>query len=149
MHPFRKLSVWRRAHSLALAVHEVSEWRSRVRYVSLIDQMCRASASIPANIVEASAQVTAPQFARYLTIAFASAKELEYHILLARDLGVIAVADYTRLEARIDQVCGMLVVLRKRILEDGGRQTPDGRRRTGDKRTADGGRRNEDVPQAH
>lgn len=121
MHPFRKLNVWRRAHSLALAVHQISEGRPRVRYVSLINQMCRASASIPANIVEGSAQVTAPQFARYLTMAIASAKELEYHILLARDLGVVAAADYTRLEARIDQVCGMLVVLRKRVLGDGGR----------------------------
>src|SRR5262245_48168130 len=108
MFPFRKLSVWRRAHALALMVHEVTERRSRGRYYSLINQMRRASASIPANIAEGSGQVTAPQFARYLTIAIGSARELDYHVLLAKDLGVLPMSDYARLSARADQLCGML-----------------------------------------
>ena len=120
MYPFRKLSVWRRAHALALSVHEVTERNDRGRHVSLIGQTRKASCSIAATIVTGSAQPTSPQFAAYLTTALTSARQLDYHVLLARDLGVIPLADYTRLEARIDQVCRMLAVLRKRVLESSG-----------------------------
>jgi four helix bundle protein len=117
MFPFRKLAVWRRAHALTLAIHEVTERTYRGRFVSLVYQMRRASMSIAANVAEGSAQVTPAQFARYLTIALGSAKELDYHVLLARDLSLIPSSDYARLDARIDQVCRMLAVLRQRVLE--------------------------------
>jgi four helix bundle protein len=45
--------------------------------------------SIPANIVEGRAQQTDPEFARFVKYAIASAAELEYHILVARDTSVI------------------------------------------------------------
>jgi four helix bundle protein len=117
MFPFRKLAVWRRAHALALHVHEVTERIYRGRYASLINQMRRASLSVGANIAEGSGQVTAAQFARYLTIAIGSARELDYHVLVARDLGLLPLSDYARLDARIDQVGGMLAVLRLRVLQ--------------------------------
>jgi four helix bundle protein len=124
MYPFRKLSVWRRAHALVLAVHEVTERSDRGRHASLIDLTRRASASVAANIVKGSAQATSRQFAQYLTSALNAAKELDYHVLLARDLGVIPLSDVTRLEARIDQVCGMLAVLRLRVLQGENRRPP-------------------------
>ena len=121
MFPFRKLAVWRRAHALSLAIHEVTERVYRGRYASLIDQMRRASVSIAASIVEGSGQTTKPQFARYLTIALDSARELDYHALLAKDLGILPLSDYARLEARVDQVCRMIAVLRIRVLEEADR----------------------------
>jgi four helix bundle protein len=117
MFPFRKLAVWRRAHTLALNVHEVTERVYRGRYVSLINQMRRSSMSVAANVAEGSRQVTAAQFARYLTIALGSARELDYHVLLAKDLGLLPLSDYARLDARIDQVCRMLTVLRIRVVQ--------------------------------
>lgn len=118
MYPFRKLSVWRRAHALALQVHEVTEpaFRRR-RYWSLIDQMRRAAMSVASNIAEGSGQATSAQFARYLTIALGSARELDYHVLLARDLAVLTSSDYVRLDARVDQVSRMLTVFRNRVAE--------------------------------
>jgi len=81
--------------------------------------MRRASSSIAANIAEGSGQVTAAQFARYLTIALGSARELDYHLLLAHDLGVYSSSDYARLDARVDEVCRVLVVLRMRVVQRG------------------------------
>ena len=78
--------------------------------------------SIPANIAEGTGQVTAAQFARYLTIALGSARELDYHVLVARDLMLLGSSDYARLEARVDQVCRMLAVLRLRVLERANRK---------------------------
>ncbi|HZI27858.1 MAG TPA: four helix bundle protein [Gemmatimonadaceae bacterium] len=117
MFPFRKLAVWQRAHRLTLSIHEVTERVYRGRYASLINQMRRASMSIAANISEGSGQVTPAQFARYLTIAIGSVRELDYHVLLAKDLGLLPLSDYARLDARIDQVAGMLTALRVRVLE--------------------------------
>ena len=117
MYPFRKLAVWRRAHALALSVHEITERAYRGRFVSLINQMRRASLSVAANISEGTGQVTAAQFARYLTISLGSARELDYHILVAKDLGLLSMSDYARLEARVDQVCRMLAVLRIRVVQ--------------------------------
>lgn len=115
MHPFRKLVVWRRAHELALQVHEVTERNYQGRYWSLIDQMRRAATSIASNIAEGSGQVTSAQFARYLTIALGSVRELDYQVLLARDLGVITISDGVRLDARVEQVSRMLTVFRSRV----------------------------------
>jgi len=127
MYPFRKLSVWRRAHALTLIIHEVTERSYRGRYVSLVNQMRRASMSIAANIAEGTGQVTAAQFARYLTIALGSARELDYHVLVARDLKILGSSDHARLEARVDQVCRMLAVLRLRVLERAKRKGEDPR----------------------
>lgn len=115
MYPFRKLAVWQRAHALALQVHEVTERHYQGRYWSLIDQMRRAATSIASNIAEGSGQVTSAQFARYLTIALGSARELDYQVLLARDLGVVPTSDCVRLDARVDQLSRMLVVFRDRV----------------------------------
>ena len=117
MYPFRKLAVWHRAHELTLGIHEVTERVYRGRYASLINQMRRASMSVAANIAEGCGQVTAAQFARYLTISIGSLRELDYHVLLAKDLGVLPLADFARLDARVDQVAAMLAMLRVRVLE--------------------------------
>jgi len=103
---------------LTLKVHVATEPAfQRRRYWSLIDQMRRASMSVASNISEGSGHATSAQFARYLTIALASARELDYHILLAHDLAVITPSDYARLDARIDQVSRMLLVFRNRVAE--------------------------------
>ena len=115
MHPFRKLKVWRKAHELALRTYRATKGITNTSYPGLRSQINRAAQSIPANICEGAGRDTAPQFARGLEVAIASARELDYHILLARDLGAISTGEHTRLSARIDQVCAMAVNLRKRV----------------------------------
>ena len=53
MAEFAKLHVWRKAHALALNVHNVATGIRGSNYASLRSQMIRAAMSIPANIVEA------------------------------------------------------------------------------------------------
>jgi four helix bundle protein len=77
MQNYRKLSVWVKAHALAVAIHELTEQLPRRNNVELVDQMRRASHSVPTNIVEGAGSSTQKEFARFLKIAFASANELE------------------------------------------------------------------------
>ncbi len=117
MYPFRKLSVWEKAHALTLRAYAVTDGVVARRYPVLCSQLRRAIASIPANIAEGAGHSTDPQFNRFLEIALASAREADYHLLLAKDLSAIAAKDYAILEARLSEVQGMLMGLRKRVLE--------------------------------
>ena len=108
MGDFTKLLVWRKAHALALNVHAVAITIRGSNYVSLRSQMIRASMSIPANIVEGRSQKTERDFARFLGYALNSSSELEYHLMVARDIKAISVSVYTSLFDQTIEVKKML-----------------------------------------
>ena len=115
MHPFRRLAVWEKAHELVLLAYPVTEGPLQRRFPSLANQLRRALAAIPANIAEGSGHSSQAQFNRYLSIALASAREAEYHLLLAKDLGALDLKQYAGLEARLGAVTGMLFRLRSTV----------------------------------
>ena len=96
MKDFRKQKVWQKAHDLALEVYRVTEAFPKREVFGLTSQIRRAGVSIPANIAEGCGQDTDADFARFLQIAMGSASELEYHLLLAHDLGFVSDPDYER-----------------------------------------------------
>ena len=51
------------------------------------------------------------ELGRFLQIAMGSASELEYHLLLARDLEVMKPLDYLRLSSEVTEVNKMLASL--------------------------------------
>jgi four helix bundle protein len=108
MSDFKKLDVWRKSHALALNVHRAAK-RIRGRdYIALRSQMLRAAMSIPTNMVEGSGQRSRPEFARFLIIALNSATELEYHLISAKDFGVISISDFGSISAqpsKCDECC--------------------------------------------
>ena len=97
MQDFRKLTVWQKSHSLTLEIYKVTENFPKNELFGLISQIRRSCVSIPANIVEGCGRNSDPEFARFLSIAMGSATELEYHLLLARDLGLLGQTDYENL----------------------------------------------------
>jgi four helix bundle protein len=119
MGDFRKLRVWRAAQDLAIDTHRVTVRMRGVGRTTLRDQLSRAAMSVPNNIVEGSAHESPREFARFLRYALASVSEAEGELQLARDLGMIAQADFTRLLAQIVDVRKMLHGLIKRITGDG------------------------------
>jgi four helix bundle protein len=115
MGDFAKLHVWRKAHALALNVHAVAIRIRGSNYVSLRSQMIRASISIPANIVEGRGQKSERDFARFLGYALNSSSELEYHLVVARDIRAITLNDFSSLLSQLIEVRKMLHGLLKRI----------------------------------
>ena len=124
MAPFRKLTVWKKAHELVLRVYEATADLSDRKHPGLAAQLRTAAAAVAARIVEGSGRDSPGEFAEFLDVALRRARELDYHLLLAADLGALGRSDYARLNARIDQVCRMLAALRKTVQERTGLPRP-------------------------
>jgi four helix bundle protein len=108
MSGFRDLVVWRKAHALTLAVYRITAAFPSGERFHLVSQTRRAAASVAANIAESGGRVSRADRARFLHIALGSARELEYHLILAHDLNYLdAEAARTQLQA-VDEVQRML-----------------------------------------
>jgi four helix bundle protein len=115
---FRKQKVWQKAHNLALEVYRVTETFPKAELFGLTSQIRRTCVSIPANIAEGCGRDTDADFARFLQIAMGSASELEYHLLLARDLGFLDKTPYEQLHSKTMEVKQMLTSFIKKLKAD-------------------------------
>jgi four helix bundle protein len=108
MRNFREIKVWERAHSLTLDVYKVTRAFPKDELYGLTSQTRRAAASVGANIAEGCGKNSKPDFARFLQIALGSASELEYHLLLAHDLGYLPGEVHEQLAVRVTEIKRML-----------------------------------------
>jgi four helix bundle protein len=113
---YKKLSVWRKAHALALNVHRVAVRLKGSDYASLRSQLMSASMSIPTNIVEGTGQESGKDFGRFIRYALNSSSELEYHVTVARDIQAIDATDFDSLTAQTIEVRKMLHGLRETVM---------------------------------
>lgn len=81
-------------------------------------QIRRACVSIPANIAEGCGRSSDAELARFLYIAMGSASELEYHLLLSHDLGLLKDMVYDDLSEKVIQLKQMLTGLIKKLKAD-------------------------------
>ena len=112
---FRDLKVWERAHALTLNIYKATNRFPGAEQYGLTSQMRRCSASIGANIAEGCGKRGNNEFQRFLQIASGSASELDYHLLLARDLGFMADDQYLLLADQLSQLRRMLTSLLQKV----------------------------------
>lgn len=108
MQDFRSLKVWQKGHQLTLAIYKATTKFPKDELFGLTAQTRRASASIPANIAEGCGRSGKAELGRYLQISMGSASEVEYHLLLAHDLGLLNDADHKRLESLVVELKRMI-----------------------------------------
>ncbi len=108
MKDYRNLTVWAKAHDLALETYRATATFPKEEIYGLVSQLRRASVSIPANIAEGCGRSGDAELRHFMDISLGSANELEYHLLLSRDLGFINEADYRKLSQDVIQVKRML-----------------------------------------
>ncbi|MGH7652860.1 MAG: four helix bundle protein [Gemmatimonadaceae bacterium] len=108
MGDFKKLKVWGKAHALALNVHRVTARIRGSQHAGLRNQMIRAAMSIPANVVEGNGQRSSADYNRFVGFALNSSSELEYHLMMARDIRLITARDFASLSAQTIEVRKML-----------------------------------------
>jgi four helix bundle protein len=105
---FRELIIWQRSHQLVLAVYRVTKSFPKEELFGLTSQLRRSAASIPANIAEGCGRDGDAELKRFLNIALGSACELDYHLLLASELGYIPLEDAQPLCAEVLDLRRML-----------------------------------------
>ena len=84
-----KLTAFQLADELAVLVYGETRSFPREELFALRAQMRRAAVSVASNIVEGCARRTQADYLHFLDVAFASLRELEYQISLARRLASI------------------------------------------------------------
>jgi four helix bundle protein len=112
---YRELKVWQKAHELTLAVYRATAAFPREEMYGLTIQIRRSSSSIAANLAEGCGRNGTAEFARFCSIAMGSASELEYHLLLARDLKLLKPKDHEQIAQQATEVKRMLTGLLKRL----------------------------------
>jgi four helix bundle protein len=115
MQDFRDIKVWHKAHALILAIYQSTRAFPPDEKFGIISQLRRASVSIAANIVEGCKRRTNAEYARFLNISEGSASEVEYLILLAKDLNYITEVEAVNLSEQIVEVSKMLYSLRNAV----------------------------------
>jgi four helix bundle protein len=115
---YHRLEIWRRAHALAIAIHDMARGIRGREFATLRSQLTRAADSVAANIVEGCGAASARDFARFLDMSIRSASETEYHLLSARDRRALVERRWRRLSSEAVEIRRMIYAYRKRLLEE-------------------------------
>ena len=115
MKDFHQLKVWIKAHQLTLQIYQITAHFPKEEKYGLSSQLRRASSSICANLAEGCGRNGDAELARFCSIACGSASELEYHLLLARDLHFISGGDHDALSLEATEVKRMLTALIQKL----------------------------------
>jgi four helix bundle protein len=118
MQDFRKLMIWQKSHELTLSVYRATLEFPREELYGLVSQMRRCASSVPSNIAEGCGRSTKPDFLRFLYVAMGSAKELEYQLLLCRDLHYLSESLYASLADDVAAVEKMLAAFIAKVERD-------------------------------
>ena len=108
MKDYKNFLVWQKSHQLTLDVYKILHSFPKEEMFGLTSQMKRASSSIPTNIAEGCGRNSDKDFTRFLVIAFGSANELEYQIILSSDLNFIQSEVSEKLLAQVEEIKKML-----------------------------------------
>ncbi len=115
MQRFTQLKVWQRSHKLALSLYRETLRFPKHELFGVTSQLRRAAVSVPANIAEGSKRISSKEYARFLNVAEGSTAELEYLLVLSRDLEYIGSEKADELISEAREVASMLSGLRRRV----------------------------------
>ncbi|MBE98772.1 four helix bundle protein [Flavobacterium coralii] len=117
MKDYKKFLVWQKAHQLTLEIYRVTKNFPKSEQFNLISQINRASLSIPTNIAEGCGRESQKELIRFLYISSGSAHEMEYFLLVSKDLGFIEKDLYNKLNSEVNEIKKMLASLIRKIAE--------------------------------
>ena len=117
MQDFRKLHVWQLSHELVLQLYDTTKKFPPAERFGLTAQLRRCAVSVPSNLAEGCGRSSRRDFARFIQIAFGSASELQYQLLLSRDLAYLDADTWKRYDGMVDEVKRMLFGLLDAVRE--------------------------------
>ena len=115
MRNYRDLQVWSKAHAVTLELYRLSRNFPREEIYGLTSQLQRSATSMGSNLAEGCGRRTSSELGHFVRIAMGSASELDYQLLLCRDLGYLKTDDYTRTANKLTEVRKMLTALLSKV----------------------------------
>ena len=104
MGDFRKLIAWQKGRALTSALHAAFRGRRSADFPGLRGQILRAAEAVPSNLAEGCAKRSRRELARFAEMAYSSAKEVESHLITARDTEILPLPTFEALAKRADEV---------------------------------------------
>lgn len=105
---FKELQAWKKAYALVVAIYKATQSFPNSEIYGLVSQMRRAAVSIPCNIAEGYRRNSRKEYLQFLAIAYGSTAELETQLLIAKDLGLLAVESFATLDRLLSDVSKLL-----------------------------------------
>jgi four helix bundle protein len=105
---WRELKVWEKSHQMVIEIYRVTVKFPGYEKFGVVDQLRRAAASVPANIVEGQSRNTTKEYLQFLYNARGSLEEVRYFLLLSKDLQYLSIENYDDLESRYKDISIML-----------------------------------------
>ncbi|AZI68795.1 four helix bundle protein [Cloacibacterium normanense] len=118
MRDYKKYDIWKLSHLLTLEVYRITESFPKEEIFGLTSQIRRASSSIGINIVEGCGRGSDEDFKRFLRNASGSAFEVEYILLLSKDLNYISEDKFLELTPKAEELKMKISKLILKIEED-------------------------------
>ena len=108
---FHDLAVWQRAMELTVELYKLTATFPETERYGLVNQLRRASVSIPSNIAEGYGRATTGEYLQFLGHARGSACEVETQLLIAKTLGFSRPESLVKAEELSSEVGRMLRVM--------------------------------------
>jgi four helix bundle protein len=100
---------------LTLVVYKSTRAFPNEEKFGLTSQMRRASASIAANLAEGCGRRSDGEMGRFIQITMGSGAELSYHLLLARDLGLLEKTMFEGMDSDLSEIMRMMSSLSQSV----------------------------------
>ena len=118
MRDYKKYDIWKLSHFLTLEIYKITEGFPKEEVFGLTSQIRRASSSVGINIVEGCGRGSDEDFKRFLRNASGSAFEVEYILLLSKDLNYISEEKFIELSPKAEELKIKISKLILKIEED-------------------------------
>jgi four helix bundle protein len=105
---YRDLGVWQKAIALSVSCYRLTAQFPREETYGMTAQIRRASVSVAANIAEGHGREHTKMFVQFLRVSQGSLKELETHLVLAEQIGLVPSDKVLPLFLAADEIGRML-----------------------------------------
>ena len=115
---YKKIVAWQRGHELTLEVYRITQSFPAEEKYGLTSQLRRAAYSVPVNIAEGAGRETHKDYLRFLVIGLASLNEVEYFLMLARDLNYLSPENHIEISPKVNSTFATLRGLMKAVKKE-------------------------------
>ncbi|MGL5874924.1 MAG: four helix bundle protein [Xenococcaceae cyanobacterium] len=112
---FKDLIIWQKGMDIAEKCYYLTKYFPKEELYGMVQQVRKASASIPANIAEGYGRRSSGDYARFLNIAQGSINELQTHLILCQRVQLCEEKDIKWIISLLQEETRMISSLIKKL----------------------------------